>query len=104
MAEQALENRPPEGKLSDLEEVAGGDLYYFPQDLPSLDHWVAFRISKDVKFRRQEVRKQDTQATIILPMPSSLGTQYNAGYNVEAVGPLGDFGAGLGSKVAGAIR
>jgi hypothetical protein len=99
MAEQALENRPPEGKLSDLEEVAGGQLYYFPQDLPSLDHWVAFRISKDVKFRRDQVRKQDTQATIILPMPANLGTQYSSQYNAEGVGPLGDFAAGQGANI-----
>ena len=103
MAEQSLENRPPEGKLSDLEEVAGGDLYYFPQDLPSLDHWIAFRISKDVKFRRQEVRKQDTQATIILPMPSNLGTQYNSQYSAEGIGPLGGFGAEQGANIRKAV-
>ena len=99
MAEQSLENRPAQGKLSDLEEVAGGQLYYFPQDLPSLDHWIAFRISKDTKFRRQEVSKKDTQSTIILPMPSNLGTQYNSQYSAEAIGPLGNFGAETGANI-----
>ena len=104
MAEQALENRPAQGKLSDLEEVAGGQLYFFPQDLPSLDHWVAFRISKDIQFRREEVRKEETQSTIILPMPANLGTQYNSQYSAEAVGPLGDFAARQGSNVRNLVE
>jgi len=99
MSEQDLENRPAQGKLSDLEEIAGGQLYYFPQDLPSLDHWVGFRISKDVQFRRDDVRKEETQATVILPMPSNLGTQYNSQYSAESIGPLGDFAAQTGANV-----
>ena len=104
MSEQDLENRPAQGKLSDLEEIAGGQLYYFPQDLPSLDHWIGFRISKDIQFRREEVLKKDTQSTIILPMPSNLGTQYNSQYSAEGIGPLGDFGAKQGRNIRSLVQ
>jgi len=104
-----LRTRPVRGKLADLEQPGGttgnrgSRSLYFPGDLPTQDHWVAFRISKESKFRRDEVTKEDTQATIILPMPANLGTQYNAGYNVEAIGPAGATAAEIGAGVGGAV-
>lgn len=92
-----VENKPTNGPLSELEAYSDGVTLFFPEDLPTLDHWVAFRIAKDVKFRRDEVRKEDTEMTIILPMPQNIGTGYAAEYSNPALGPLGGFGAGLGS-------
>ena len=102
-----LRTRPVRGKLSDLEQPGAegsGRSLYFPGDLPTQEHWVAFRISKESKFRRDEVTKEQSQATIILPMPANLGTQYNAGYNVEAIGPAGATAAEVGSNIGGAVR
>ena len=93
------EIKPARGKLSKLlAEDMSGDNLFFPNDLPTMGHYVAFRISKDIKFKRAEVSRSDTQLIIMLPMPANLATSYNAQYSAEAVGALGGFGAEQGAN------
>lgn len=84
------------GPLSELEAYSAGLTAFFPEELPTLDHWVAFRIAKDIKFRRDEVRKEDTEVTVFLPMPSNIATAYNAEYSNPALGPAGGLGGAAG--------
>jgi len=90
------------GKLSELESERGfrGQLSYFPQNVESLNYWVAFRIAKDNKFRRDRVSKRQTEATIVLPMPENIQTGYNAQYANPGIGPFGAAGAALGENIA----
>lgn len=93
------ENKPAIGKLSKLQQTSSPVSVFFPSDLPNLDHYVAFRISREAKFRRSSVSKSDTLLSIVLPMPANLATSYNASYSNEGVGPLGGFGASQGENI-----
>ena len=77
---------------------AGGKIY-FPSDLTTKGGYIFIRISKDYKFKRDEVSKKDTQATIFLPLPNNLATAYNAQYNTEGLGPIGNFVAGEADEI-----
>lgn len=92
------QTKPGRGKLAKLSETSSPPNLVFPSDLPSMGHYVAFRISKDVKFKRAEVSRADTQLTIMLPMPSNLSTAYNAQYSSESLGPLSGVGATNGAN------
>lgn len=95
-SEDPLELKPAEGALAELESNYAGFNLFFPAELPSIRHWVAFRIAKNNKFRRDEVTKEDTESTIFLPMPQNIATGYAAEYSNPAVGPFGAAGAALG--------
>lgn len=86
------------GPLAKLEDGSKGQLpsLIFPSDLDSIDHWVAFRVSKTTRFRRAEFGKKDTLLTIFLPMPYNLQTGYKANYSNENLG----IGGLIGAKVA----
>jgi hypothetical protein len=93
-------SKPAQGKLEFLTASGTPDTLSFPSDIGNLDHYVYFRISKDNKFKRDEVSRRDAQKTIILPMPSNLATAYNAQYSAEALGPA----AGAAASVGAAAR
>jgi len=97
-SERPLKIREAQGALAELEEVTGGEQFYFPSELPSIRHWVAFRIAKNNKFRRDEVTKEDTETTIFLPVPQNIATGYSAEYSNPGLGPFGAAGAAFGAR------
>lgn len=93
--------KPAKGKLAKMEATpAEGSSLFFPSDIKQLDHYVAFRISRDVKFRRDSISRSEAGTTIFLPMPSNLSTAYKASYANEGLGPL----AGAAAEQGGNIR
>lgn len=101
-SEDPLELKPVEGALAELESAKAGLTLFFPDELPSIRHWVAFRIAKNNKFRRDEVSKEDTESTIFLPMPQNIATGYAAEYSNPGVGPFGALGATIGANIRNA--
>lgn len=97
-SESPLKIRQAQGALAELEEATGGEQLYFPSELPSVRHWVAFRIAENNKFRRDEVTKEETVTTIFLPVPQTISTGYAAEYSNPAVGPFGAAGAAIGAS------
>lgn len=97
-SESPLQIRQAQGALAELEEATGGEQLFFPAELPSIRHWVAFRIAKNNKFRRDEVTKEDTESTIFLPMPQNIATGYAAEYSNQGLGPFGALGASFGAE------
>ena len=64
--------------------------YIFPSNLGSeLNHWVCFRVSKEHKFRKDTLTKDETRAFIYLPIPQNLSTSYNAQYSTAELGAVG---------------
>ena len=62
----------------------------FPDDIDSHEQFMHFRISKKYKFRRQAIEEKDTYATVVLPLPENLSTQYAASYSNESLQLLGN--------------
>ncbi len=58
----------------------GGKAIYFPSDLDKMGHWVTFRAIKFEKINGRNRSDKSLLTTISLPMPASLDTGYNAGY------------------------
>jgi hypothetical protein len=90
------------GRLSSLNTAIGPSSVIFPNDLPSLKHWVSFRISKYV-YRSQELPpSRSLLGAIALPVPSQLNTGYNANYDNQSLGVLGSIAAATGQAATDA--
>ena len=75
--------------------LGGRKIYKFPNDVDSLPQFMHFRISKEYKFRRTEIDEKDLLATVTLPIPQNLQTNYSANYNSSTgLGLVGEYAAG----------
>lgn len=81
---------------------------YFPERLHEIDHWVTFRAFKMTKLSRDEGLGKSALAYITLPLPSNLGTGYQARYEGETSGIMaalaGDAGAGALKAIQSTIQ
>jgi hypothetical protein len=86
------------GQISRPDPFQDGN-YYFPDDLKTIDHWVEFTaketkgneaITKGIRLFSGTIGSEVIGATIRLPMPSNVSTDYNPQYSSP------DLGAGAG--------
>ena len=89
------------GTDTDLSPLAKGSHIVFPGELLTSDHFVNFMVSKNYQFQRREVK--DYEFRVTLPLPANLQTQYNAKYNHDAVGVVGQAAGSEASKSDGTI-
>ena len=89
---QYYKGRGPTDKLNN--PTAYPTLIY-PNDIGDLGHYVMFRVSKEYKFRSQQISAKNTLAGICLPVPQNLQTGYNANYANEDLGALGSTAADI---------
>lgn len=97
-AEAYYESRSPIADLTGPgDRRAGAVQLFFPSDLKQMGHYVTFRAFKFERLNGRTNPLAIPQATITLPIPSSLDTGYKANYD-NASGAitslLGDIGAG----------
>jgi hypothetical protein len=72
--------------------------YIFPGNLSEIDHWMCFRVNKQEFRRNTDFPLSRDEARIFLPLPNSLGTQYDQSYGAEGVGVAGLAGANIGKS------
>jgi hypothetical protein len=77
------------GQISKPDPFQDGN-YYFPDDLKTIDHWIEFTaketkgnetITKGIRLFTGLIGTQVTGATIRLPMPAGVSTDYNPQYS-----------------------
>ena len=61
----------------------------FPDNLATIDHWVAFTAHEHKAFRKNRPPQKDTLQYIYLPIPANLGTAYAADYSAAELGVVG---------------
>lgn len=81
------------GPLAVLDSPVSYSTLIYPDDVGDLGHYVMFRIGKEYKFRSQQISKRDTLAAIVLPIPQTVQTGYNAQYQNQDLGIMGDLTA-----------
>ena len=86
-------------KLSD-----SGNSIYFPKKLHEIDHWVTFRAFKMTQLSRDEGLGKIPLAYITLPLPSNLGTGYQARYEGETSGIMAALAGAGGAEGLQAIQ
>ena len=77
---------------------------YFPERLHEIDHWVTFRAFKMTKLSRDEGLGKSALAYITLPLPSNLGTGYQARYEGETSGIMAALAGDAGADALKAIQ
>ena len=77
---------------------------YFPERLHEIDHWVTFRVFKMTKLSRDEGLGKTALAYITLPLPSNLGTGYQARYEGETSGIMAALAGSGGAEGLKAIQ
>lgn len=90
-----------QGQLKDLAISNKKTNLVFPTNLESIDHWVAFSISRKWNWMVDELDKKDIFMTIFLPVPSTLQTGYDVNWQSE---PLGVIGMGMANSAGDAFR
>ena len=91
-----------EDALGDLETGRTNGLIAFPADLDTKA--LVFTGVKRTRSRRADTATDELLASIALPVPQNLATAYNAQYNVQGIGPVGELAADAGASAAGAFN
>lgn len=68
----------------------------YPYNIKKLEYWIKFSAVKREKHTRDSNTNSSPLATILLPVPSHLGTGYKNNWDNETVGVLGRVGASIG--------
>lgn len=88
-------NQPSDGSAGGLE---------FPSDIHVIDHWVKF---SSFEYSRENRTAQPNQLPykhhIVLPVPPNLTTGYNAQYDNEALGFVGNVASRFGASARDAV-
>jgi hypothetical protein len=91
---------PKSYPLASLYKQTGNSRLSFPNNIEETKHFAIFRLSEEVKYDAKEITEKKAQGTIILPLPSSLGTGYKADYGTEDLGVIGMAAADLGAAAS----
>lgn len=101
------QNTAKRGPLASLEPTSGGietvnDFYgadnsrsktpfqvFFPQELPTIDHWITFRAFETTQLNRKTQSNKSAIGYITLPIPGNLQTAYNINYSESDLGAVG---------------
>lgn len=89
------------GHIERTSNKASFTQYTFPNDLLQVSegHWVAITISKQWKWKQEELSKSDIQKVIFLPVPTNLSTGYRVDWRGEDLGVGGVVGARLANTI-----
>ena len=96
-------NTSATGPLAALDsDGAATNTLTFPSDLRGHgQNFILFRALKDFHLTRSAAPKENSVASIALPLPGNLSTSYNAQYSVEGIGPIGEGGSDIAAGGGG---